>query len=70
MDNIITVGDLRKALKDAPDGRRLHCQVVATNGQVFYMNMIVSPTAWGGNTRMACISMSHPNLKKLLTGEG
>lgn len=65
---ITCVGDLRKALADYPDDRRIGFQVKANDGQVWNMGADVGPVI-GGQPPFPGISVNHPRLRALIEGD-
>lgn len=61
--HIITVGDLREALKDLPDDRFIACQVVGQDHTAW--NCIGEFISQVPNGTIAAIQLSHAELKTL-----
>jgi hypothetical protein len=58
-----TVGQLRQAIEGIPDDRLLICQVVGEDSGAWSMFASFTPQVQLGT--IACLTLSHPQLKKL-----
>ena len=65
---IHTVGDIRKAIENHDDGETVFPQVVATDGGVFYMPLVISDVI-APNSAGVIVDMRHDNLKSLIAEE-
>ena len=68
IQSIACVGDLRKALEEYPDDRRITFQIKANSGEVWLVSAEAGPVI-GGQPPFPCVSVSHPRLLALIEGE-